>query len=119
MGGIKCTQWHLSSDTLPAGPVRRTFLIRDILHEMALNGVPPDAKFLEAAMQFAMRTQRVGDCFYYYAEMVRRGMQPRARAKAHLVSVLARAGHIEAASKVLPCAGMQAPPCPCSAFRSA
>ena len=67
---------------------------------MALNGVPPDAFFFETAIGHCMRTTRVGDCFYYYEEMARRGMQPRPRLKGHLVSVLARAGRMEAARKV-------------------
>lgn len=70
------------------------------MEEMALNGVPPDAFFFETAIGHCMRTTRVGDCFYYYQEMVRRGMQPRPRLKGHLVSVLARAGRMEAATKV-------------------
>ena len=78
----------------------RSFLLRDIYEEMALNGVPPDAFFLETAVEYCMRTSRVGDCFYFYNELLRRGMQPRARLKGHLVSVLARAGRIRAATDV-------------------
>ena len=62
--------------------------------------MPPDAFFLETAVEYCMRTIRVSDCFYFYGEMVRRGMQPRARQKGHLVSVLARAGRIKAAAEV-------------------
>jgi hypothetical protein len=67
---------------------------------MALNGVPPDAFWLEAAAAHCMRTARIGDTFYFYEQMARRGMQPGARMKGRLVSVLARAGRVEDATKV-------------------
>jgi hypothetical protein len=81
--------------------------------EMALNGVLPDLLFYELATQYAMRSTRVGDCFFYYEEMKRRGMQPGDRVKAHLVSVLARHGDLDAGLKVPP------PDLSCSAFAAA
>ncbi|KAK9909736.1 hypothetical protein WJX75_006740 [Coccomyxa subellipsoidea] len=80
---------------------RRTYLLRDIMEEMALNGIAPDRQFLESAIRFSLQSSRVGDCFYYFEEMQRRGMQPSDRIKSSLVSVLARTGDMSAALEVL------------------
>lgn len=147
--------------------VCRTYLIRDIVEEMQLNGVAPDAQFLMSAIKcasiifsacecveyiwpcviylnmphllvipessqesrlsceqagdclvgfllhlltcssdyllahrYSLQSTRVGDCFYYFEEMRRRGMQPSDRLKGSLMSVLARNGDLEAAMAV-------------------
>ena len=49
------------------------------------------------ARRFSLQSSRVGDCFYYFEEMQRRGMQPSDRIKSSLVSVLARTGDMSAA----------------------
>ncbi|CAL8461625.1 g1156 [Coccomyxa elongata] len=79
---------------------RRTYLIRDILEEMQLNGVAPDAQFLVSAIKYSLQSTRVGDCFYYFEEMRRRGMQPSERLKGSLMSVLARNGDLDAAMEL-------------------
>lgn len=78
----------------------RTFLIRDVMDEMMLNGLVPDRVFLELAIMHCMRSSRIGDCFFYYNEMKRRGMQPSAKLQGLLISVLAREGHLQAAEEV-------------------
>ena len=47
-----------------------------------------------------MRSSRIGDCFYYYNEMKRRGMQPSSKLQGLLISVLSREGHLQAAEEV-------------------
>ena len=83
------------------GDVRRTFLIRDVMDEMLLNGLTPDRVFLELSITHCMRASRIGDCFYYYNEMQRRGMQPSSKLQGLLISVLSREGHLKAAEEVM------------------
>ncbi|CAL5224930.1 g7699 [Coccomyxa viridis] len=78
---------------------RKTFLIRDVMDEMLLNGLAPDRVFLELSITHCMRASRIGDCFYYYNEMQRRGMQPSSKLQGLLISVLSREGHLEAAEE--------------------
>lgn len=80
--------------------LRRTFLIRDVMDEMVLNGLAPDRVFLELSIMHCMRSSRIGDCFYYYNEMERRGMQPSSKLQGLLISVLSREGHLQAAEEV-------------------
>ncbi len=80
--------------------LHRTFLIRDVMDEMLLNGLAPDRVFLELSITHCMRASRIGDCFYYYNEMQRRGMQPSSKLQGLLISVLSREGHLEAAEEV-------------------
>lgn len=87
----------------------RTFLIRDVMDEMMLNGLVPDRVFLELSIMHCMRSSRIGDCFFYYNEMKRRGMQPSAKLQGLLISVLAREGHLQAAEEVR---SPRLPPCP-------
>ena len=77
--------------------LRRTFLIRDVMDEMLLNGLAPDRVFLELSIMHCMRSSRIGDCFFYYNEMKRRGMQPSSKLQGLLISVLSREGHLQAA----------------------
>ena len=81
---------------------RRTFLIRDVMDEMLLNGLAPDRVFLELSIMHCMRSSRIGDCFFYYNEMKRRGMQPSSKLQGLLISVLSREGHLQAAVEVRP-----------------
>ncbi len=81
----------------------RTFLIRDVMDEMLLNGLAPDRVFLELSITHCMRASRIGDCFYYYNEMQRRGMQPSSKLQGLLISVLSREGHLKAAEEVNSC----------------
>ena len=78
----------------------RTFLIRDVMDEMLLNGLTPDRVFLELSIMHCMRSSRIGDCFFYYNEMKRRGMQPSSKLQGLLISVLSREGHLQAAVEV-------------------
>ena len=80
--------------------LRRTFLIRDVMDEMLLNGLAPDRVFLELSIMHCMRSSRIGDCFFYYNEMKRRGMQPSSKLQGLLISVLSREGHLQAAVEV-------------------
>ena len=81
----------------------RTFLIRDVMDEMLLNGLAPDRVFLELSIMHCMRSSRIGDCFFYYNEMKRRGMQPSSKLQGLLISVLSREGHLQAAVEVRAC----------------
>lgn len=85
---------------MPSCELRRTFLIRDVMDEMLLNGLAPDRVFLEHSIMHCMRASRIGDCFYYFGEMQRRGMQPSSKLQGLLISVLSREGHLEAAEEV-------------------
>ena len=78
----------------------RTFLIRDVMDEMLLNGLTPDRVFLEHSIMHCMRASRIGDCFFYFSEMQRRGMQPSSKLQGLLISVLSREGHLKAAEEV-------------------
>ncbi|CAK0787738.1 hypothetical protein CVIRNUC_010960 [Coccomyxa viridis] len=85
---------RLANDVAAA---RKTFLIRDVMDEMLLNGLAPDRVFLELSIMHCMRSSRIGDCFFYYNEMKRRGMQPSSKLQGLLISVLSREGHLQAA----------------------
>ena len=74
-----------------------------------LNGLVPDRVFMELSIMHCMRSSRIGDCFFYYNEMKRRGMQPSAKLQGLLISVLAREGHLQAAEEVK---SPRLPPCP-------
>ena len=67
---------------------------------MLLNGLSPDRMFLEQSIMHCMRSSRIGDCFFYYNEMQRRGMQPSSKLQGLLISVLSREGHLKAAEEV-------------------
>ena len=67
---------------------------------MLLNGLTPDRVFLEQSIVHCMRASRIGDCFYYFGEMQRRGMQPSSKLQGLLISVLSREGHLKAAEEV-------------------
>lgn len=71
------------------------------MDEMILNGLAPDRVFLELSIMHCMRSSRIGDCFYYYNEMKRRGMAPSSKLQGLLISVLSREGHLHAAEEVM------------------